>query len=102
MGKRNHMAPTKWTQIVDPGQDPNEVRNAMYAKYKQQKRVVNRLDLEAGLFAFEDERAEAAAEAKETWRELMGDLGGLVFGDDIWGFVRDSVPVLFLDGTMAE
>jgi len=82
MGKRNHMAPTKWTQIVDPGQDPNEVRNAMYAKYRQQKRVVNRLDLEAGLFAFEDERAEARADAEKDWQEYMEDIGPLLWGND--------------------
>ncbi len=57
MGKKNHTAPTKWIQIYDPGQDPNEVNYATRANYKRQKRIINILDLEAGLMLYCEEKS---------------------------------------------
>lgn len=66
----------------------------MINKFKQEKRKVNRLDLEAGLFRLEDERREAGEEAQKVWREcmedvvdLMGDMIGVDFGELIEPFV---------------
>ena len=56
MGKDNHTAPTTWVQITLIDDGPLMLKRLTQRNYKQEKAKVNKLDLEAGIVLYLEEK----------------------------------------------